>query len=249
MVAYVLKRMTLILLREDTSMALLASLGVTSNVTRAVDSGFLLRSNEQVDIRRSYNIPTDGLLVGVTVRSWLKGEAQTAYEKAVANSLDTLIETTKAYVIFIPQVTATKGDDDRLVSKRVYEFMRHKQAARLVNDAPDHHRIKALYDSLDILLGTRFHSVIFSLTSYVPVLAIEYEHKTSGIMRDLKLENWVIKIEEATSENLTERLQKLVLEQTQYRQHLRRYLPPYVHQARQTIDMLEKSLTFSASDT
>lgn len=242
MVAYVLKRMNLILLREDTSVALLMSLGVATNISRAIDSGFLLRSAEKIDIRRSYNIPEGGLLVGVTVRSWLKGEAQTAYEEAVASSLDNLIETTNAHVVFIPQVTATKGDDDRLVSSKVRGFMRHKQAARLVEDTPDHHRIKSLYDNLDILLGTRFHSVIFSLTSYVPVLAIEYEHKTSGIMRDLKLEKWVIKIEEATGKNLTEKLQKLVREQTNYRQHLRQHLPPYIDTARQTINVLEGAL-------
>lgn len=242
MVAFVLKRMTLILLREDTSRALLTSMGVTANVSRAIDSGFLLRSTEKVDIRREYTIPARKLLVGVTVRSWLKGEAQTAYEKAVASSLDALIETAKAHVIFIPQVTASKGDDDRLVSNRVYDFMRHKRASTVINDTPDHHRIKSLYDNLDILLGTRFHSVIFSLTSYVPVLAIEYEHKTSGIMRDLKLEGWVVKIEEATAENLTKNLQKLVREQAQYRDHLRRYLPPYLQQARRTIDTLEKAL-------
>jgi len=243
MVAFVLKRMTLILLREDTSVALLANLGVTSNVTRAVDSGFLLRSSKEIDIRKRYDIPADRLLVGVTVRSWLKDEAQTAYEKAVANSLDTLVETAKAHIVFIPQVTAAKGDDDRLVSSRVYDFMHHKEEAILVDDVPDHHRIKALYNDLDILLGTRFHSVIFSLTSLVPVLAIEYEHKTSGIMRDLKLENWVIKIEEVTSENLTKKLQELVQKQGYYRQHLSQHLPPYLDEARRTVDILESALS------
>lgn len=242
MVAFVLKRMTLILLREDTSVALLAGLGVASNVTRAIDSGFLLRSTEKINIRKSYSIPRDKLLIGVTVRSWLKGEAQTSYEKAVANSLDTLTETANAHVVFIPQVTASKGDDDRLVSRRVCGFMRSKQAVTLIDDTPDHHRIKALYDNLDLLLGTRFHSVIFSLTSLVPVLAIEYEHKTSGIMHDLNLENWVIKIEEVTSKNLTEKLQELVQEQVPYRQHLFQHLPPYLDEARRTVDTLEGAL-------
>jgi colanic acid/amylovoran biosynthesis protein len=243
MVAFVLKRMTLILLREDTSVALLASLGVTDNVMRAIDSGFLLRAVEKIDIRKRYTIPADRLLIGVTVRSWLKGEAQTAYEQAVASSLDSLIETAKVHVVFIPQVTAIKGDDDRLISRRVYARMHHQQEATLINDAPDHHRIKALYDDLDILLGTRFHSVIFSLTSFVPVLAIEYEHKTSGIMRDLKLENWVIKIEQVTSKNLTEKLQKLVRGRTHYQQHLRQHLPPYLETARQTIDIVDNALS------
>lgn len=242
MVSSVLKRMTLILLREDISVALLAKIGVTHNVTRAIDSGFLLESKEKIDIRKRYNIPTNGLLVGVTVRSWLGGDAQAAYEQAVAKALDNLVETLGARIVFIPQVTAVKGDDDRIVSKRVYNLMHRRKSATVVSDEPDHHQIKALYDNLDVLLGTRFHSVIFSLTSLVPVLAIEYEHKTSGIMRDLQLENWVVKIEDATAKVLTRQLHKLIKGQAEYRRHLSQQLPSYLLQARQSIELLEDTL-------
>lgn len=239
LVAFVLKRMTLILLREDTSVALLADLGVTHNVVRAIDSGFLLAGTDTpVNLRKVYHIPARKLLVGVTVRSWLAGEAQANYEKAVAESLDRLVETSNAHVVFIPQVTAVKGDDDRLVSRRVQRQMHHIAATTLIGDAPDHRHIKAMYGNLDILLGTRFHSVIFSLTSYVPVLAIEYEHKTSGIMRDLQLQRWVIKIEDVTAQQLTKLLHKLVREQASYREYLRSRLPSYVQQALKTADLL-----------
>lgn len=241
MVAFVLRRMTLILVREDTSVALLARMGVTRNVVRAIDSGFLLDSKKPTNVRKRYKVPAGKLLVGVTVRSWLKGAAQTRYEQAVAAALDTLVVTNNAHVMFIPQVTASKGDDDRVVSRKVYDAMKRQGDATLIEDAPDHHRIKAMYNNLDMLLGTRFHSVIFSLTSYVPVLAIEYEHKTSGIMHDLHLDEWVIKIEEATAAKLTTLLQKLARHQSEYRIHLRRYLPPYIRQAEQTVDLLADS--------
>ncbi len=247
MVGYVLRRMTLVLLREDTSLALLASLGVTHNVSRAIDSGFLLRSRDALDVRSCYNIPSDKLLVGVTVRSWLKGSAQTNYEIAIAKSLDVIIASSNAHIIFITQVTASKGDDDRIVSQRVLHRMHNTQHATLMNDAPDHHRIKAIYDGLDILLGTRFHSVIFSLTSYVPVVAIEYEHKTSGIMRDLRLEGWVMRIEDVTEHDLTHRLLRLIHDQESYRNHLKEYLPPYVERARLTAEMLKEAAPGVAS--
>ncbi|MEK7152652.1 MAG: polysaccharide pyruvyl transferase family protein [Patescibacteria group bacterium] len=193
-VAFVLKRMTLVLLREDISIRLLASLGVTHNVLRAVDSGFLLQSKDKVDIHKKYHIPKGKLIVGVTVRSWLAGDAQMVYERAVAGALDDIVEHFGAHILFIPQVTATKGDDDRVASHRVHSYMHYASAATTITSKPDHYQIKAIYDGLDALVGTRFHSVIFSLTSYVPVLAIEYEHKTSGIMHDLGLDKWVIKI-------------------------------------------------------
>jgi colanic acid/amylovoran biosynthesis protein len=242
LVAFVLRRMTLILLRENTSVAVLARIGVRANVVRAVDSGFLLASAQAFDLRKKYHIASDKLLVGVTVRSWLKDKEQAAYEKAVASALDAIIETADAHVIFIPQVTASKGDDDRIASRRVYDVMHQTASATVVENVPDHHRIKAMYDNLDILLGTRFHSVIFSLTSYVPVVAIEYEHKTSGIMRDLNLHKWTIKIEDATPKKLTEMLQNLVRQRHEYRAQLHTYLPAYIDRAHEAADLLAERL-------
>jgi len=249
MVVFVLKRMTLILLREDTSLALSKSLGLTHNVSRAIDAGFLLCSKDAINVRSSYHIPADRLLIGVTVRAWLKGDAQKKYEKAVAKSLDRLIETASAHIIFIPQVTASKGDDDRLISRRVQGLMNHKHAVTCISDTPDHHRIKALYDGLDMLLGTRFHSVIFSLTSHVPVVAIEYEHKTSGIMHDLGLDQWVIKIEDATTEKLTSLIRQLLEQRDTYHTYLRIRLPSYVKEARQSIVKLERSFYKANEDS
>lgn len=234
LVAWVLRRMACIMLREDISMELLRNAGVAKNVLRTIDSGFLLEAKGVVDVRKQYKVPKGALLVGVTVRSWLSGDAQVAYERAVAAALDSMVESQGAHVLFVPQVTAAKGDDDREVSRRVQGMMHHAASATVITDEPDHHRIKAIYDQLDLLLGTRFHSVIFSLTSFVPVLAIEYEHKTSGIMRDLNLEDWVIPIENATTDRLVKQLHRLARERVAYRKHLREHLPPYVQRARQT---------------
>lgn len=247
LVAFVLQRMNLVLLREDTSVALLAKLGVTGNVKRAIDSGFLLTSRQKINIRKVYKIPADKLLIGVTVRAWLKGEAQKKYELAVAQTLDKIIKVRNAHVIFIPQVTANKGDDDRLTSQAVFNLMKEKSGATVIEDTPDHHEIKSMYDNLDVLLGTRFHSVIFSLTSYVPVAAIEYEHKTSGIMHDLKLDKWVIEIENVNADNLSKMLQKVIDEREIYRSHLQKYLPPYIERARQTANMMAMQLQRSQS--
>lgn len=241
MVAAVLRRMDLIILREDVSVALLKRLGITKNVVRSVDSGFLLASDRTANVRATYNIAKDKLLLGVTVRKWLQGEAQVAYEKAVAGALDTAVQKLGAHVIFIPQVTAAKGDDDRQPSMRVQQYMKFASEATVVSDTPDHHDIKSMYNELDMLLGTRFHSVIFSLTSYVPVVAIEYEHKTSGIMHDLQLDDWVIKIEDVTAEQLTALLEKLARSRPEYVKHLQTHLPPYIARAQDTINLVSRA--------
>lgn len=238
LVAYVLRKMDIVILREDISVALLHKIGVRDNVVRSIDSGFLLQAKRSLDVRKRYRIEPDTLLIGVTVRQWLHGEEQAAYERAVAGALDAMIEKHGARVLFIPQVTAAKGDDDRIASRRVRRYMLHKSQATVIEAAPDHFDVKAIYNELDVLLGTRFHSVIFSLTSFVPVLAIEYEHKTSGIMHDLGLEAWVVKIEDAAEPVLTKSLQRLIAERSAYRSQLKECIPPYVKRAEQTADLV-----------
>lgn len=56
-------------------------------------------------------------------------------------------------------------------------------------------QIKSIYSCFDYMVGTRFHSVIFSLFSDVPSIAITYGgNKGIGIMRDLGLEKYAIDI-------------------------------------------------------
>ena len=59
-------------------------------------------------------------------------------------------------------------------------------------------------------MGTRFHSVGLSLIPGTRAVAIEYEHNTRGIMRDLGLEAWVPPITYLDSGLLVDRVCELV---------------------------------------
>lgn len=243
MVAWVLRRSDLVITREDISTELLASLGVSANVVRSVDAGFAFSRDHEVrpDLRSRLAVPDHRLLVGITVRHWLAGRAQVRYERAVAQMADAAIDRYGATVVFIPQVTsAGHGDDDRVVSRRVAAAM--EQASTVLDDQFDHPTTKALYADLDVLVGTRFHSVIFALSSNVPALAIAYEHKTRGIMSDLDLDEWVIDFEAVTGEMLIERFAALVASSDRYRAQLHERLPGYQERAGRTRHLLQDFL-------
>jgi colanic acid/amylovoran biosynthesis protein len=122
----------------------------------------------------------------------------------------------------------------------VADLIRRDQHVHVITGSYDCDQIKALYGSLDLTVGTRFHSVIFSLTALVPALAIEYEHKTGGIMKDLGLSEWVCDISEVTGPQLVELYDQLVLSAADYRTHLLRVLPGYVERAHHAADEIER---------
>src|SRR5437660_6888899 len=237
-----LRHTGLIIAREDITAGLLKKLQIPQIVTRSVDAGFAFAATSPVDLHRQLSIPASKKIVGITVRKWLSTAQQESYERSVAALADFLVIQGYA-VVFVPQVTSpTHNDDDRLASRDVYHHMTEHANVHLIERRLDHRAIKNLYAGLDLLVGTRFHSVIFSLTSCVPALAIEYEHKTSGIMQDLGLGHWVIKIEDVTAPKLIKLMQNLIAHEDNYRAKLQKSLPSYIAQARQTRQLLKDTI-------
>jgi colanic acid/amylovoran biosynthesis protein len=242
MVTRTLEKVDLVLSREKKTIRILSELSSHFPLTPSVDSGFLFKTDTVLNLRQELRVNPDELLVGITVRRWLDAKRQVKYEQAVAKTVDYIISRHKATVVFIPQVTSyLGGDDDRVTAKRVYAKIKHHKRVHLLTANYTHQQIKSLYNELDIIIGTRFHSVIFSLTSLVPALAIEYEHKTSGIMHDLELDTWVVKIEEATPKVLIRKVNELIAAKDNYRKHLKKTLPGYIARAQKAITLIKQA--------
>ena len=71
-------------------------------------------------------------------------------------------------------------------------------------------QMKQVYGTFAYTVGTRFHSVIFSLASGVPSIAITYGgNKGDGIMGDLGLEEYALPIHALTAEKLIDAFRSL----------------------------------------
>lgn len=242
----VLKRVRIIIVREDLSKDLLKQMGISRNVIRSIDGGFAFTSDIKKNLKNELNIPSQRIIVGVTVRKWLSAAAQKRFEEEMAKFIDGIIERYGVFVIFIPQVTSEfHGDDDRIASHDVWKHIKNRESAVVLTDSYDHRTIKAIYHNLDLMIGNRFHSVIFSLTSFVPSIAIEYEHKTSGIMQDLVLNKWVIKMEDVTNQRLNDLFTDLLISKEAYRGYLRNTIPRFVNEAKKLPIILRKEFSRS----
>lgn len=228
------------IIREEISMKLLRQIGVAIPLYRSVDSGFAFNPKISYDLRKKINSKHGQIIIGVTARQWLSNEKQKNYESALAETIDHIITKYDAKVVLIPQVTAEfHNDDDRLVHNRIASEVKHAKSIIAINDNLNHSEVKAAYSSLDYLIGTRFHSVIFALTSHVPAIAIEYEHKTGGIMHDLVLDKWVIKIEQVSSVKLIQKVDELIKERRSYTNQLQKLLPNYIKKTSEPIKIVE----------
>ncbi|MGW7531878.1 polysaccharide pyruvyl transferase family protein [Amycolatopsis sp. NPDC054798] len=244
LVRHVLRRADAVLVREDISRDQLTEIGLPPRLlTRSVDSAFAFETGSDRDWRTTLDLPAHARIATVTARQWLDKAGQLRYEHALAAGVRHLLG--RGYhVVLVPQVTcAFQGDDDRVVNTRLAAGLDHPRLRVLGDDTFDHRDARALYAEAELVIGTRFHSVIFALTAHVPCLAIGYEHKTAGIMRDLGLEQWVIGIGEVRDTTLPTLLDSLIGHREDYRRHLREVLPPYARRARDLNPLFDAART------
>ncbi len=236
MVRRTLKRARLVITRESVSTEFARGLGVQpAKLRQSVDVGFLFQPAD-FPLEQAFD---DGAapdhmraIVGVTTKVHYTGEAQARYERELAKFCDWAVNEKHMQVVFVPQITSPElRVDDRTINRRIYDLMRHPKGAFLIDRNLSNYETKAVIEQLDYMVGTRFHGVIFALTGYVPSIAIEYEHKTRGIMSDLGLLDWVVQMKSVTAAQLEALFDRLIPAREDYVAQLHRNLPPYLAQA------------------
>jgi polysaccharide pyruvyl transferase WcaK-like protein len=137
-------------------------------------------------------------LVGVSVRNHhFPGAADPAREEdkylaTVATATRRLIDEQGAAAVVVAQSAA-----DGLVSADLVERIdRPGQALRLSDDALSPSDLQHVYARLRLLVGTRMHANILAMGAGTPVVGIAYEPKTTGIMEQLGLGQWVRQIDD-----------------------------------------------------
>jgi len=236
---FCLQRVDLIESREDITGRFLAGLKLTTPVLATADPVFLLQGR---GTKPPMALAPAKLQVGLTVRKWFDQDRDLAqYITAVAKTIDYLSATYGAHVYYLPQVIAANfGDDDRLIAERVQREVTHKAAFTLLT--ADLHPLELIgfCGQMDIFIGTRMHSNIFALINAVPVVAIEYEHKTRGIMRGLGLEDFVVAIAKATPELLKNRVDQLLTDRERYSRQITTNLVGEVAKSRHAMEAIRE---------
>ena len=220
LLARILSRFQLLLVRDNESLVLLKELGLEQTpIELVVDLAFAFQGappERGAYILEEYNIDleTNRPLLGISMIDWgaqnSSFNGQAAYEEAVAFAVEKFLKAYDAYAVFFSQVQGpTKRDDDRIPAKRVFTRLEDRGYAwrvRYIDREVGPSELKAAYGWTDLFLGTRLHANIFALSESVPVIAIQYQPKTRGVLRTADLEEWVVDISSITGPTLSNKI-------------------------------------------
>ncbi|MBN2851766.1 MAG: polysaccharide pyruvyl transferase CsaB [Clostridia bacterium] len=198
---YVMNKIDLITLREDTSLGLLESLNINRpRIVITADPAVTTYpcSDKRVyEIFKREGIPADGNYLGVCVREW-KGHEK-AYSKVLADFADYLFHHFAITTVFIPM--QRKYIDDSILSKNIARQM--KTPSFILSEYYTAEETMGIISKMNILLGVRLHSLIFAACCNVPPIALVYESKVSSFMEYIGLDRLIAgDVSDITLENL-----------------------------------------------
>ena len=214
----VLSKVDLIYARENVSAEKLSDL-LNKKIPVEMDLGFFLKTGDEIiakQILDKYQLKDSDRIVGVTIRPWRfpgltnPEELYQKYLNSVEVLVKKLIEKNYKIVFCNQSIGPNAHEDDRnAIKELLIRFEPNDQLIWLNENLPCD-ILKTIYSKFDFFVGTRFHSIIFSLTSLIPSIAIGYGgNKAKGIMGDFNLDEYVVQIHEVNPERLCEMFDSL----------------------------------------
>lgn len=96
--------------------------------------------------------------------------------------------------------------DDRMVALNLRQYVNDPARYHVVMDELNDLEMGKILGACDLTVGTRLHSAIISMNFMTPAIAINYEHKSAGIMQQLGLPEMAVDIRHLLDGGLEGRL-------------------------------------------
>lgn len=181
------KSVKLIALRDDQAIDFAKDIGIEkSKIIFSSDMIFMLEPppKERCDkiLRDNVHGYKEGQkLIGISIREWKNKDRTDLFAKLA----DELVETYDARIVFFP----FHKPKDAEISKIVMHKMKHEDAAVLMPNRYLPSEILGTMGLMDINIGVRLHSLVFSAVMNVPTIGISYDPKIDGFLDTIDMKS------------------------------------------------------------
>jgi polysaccharide pyruvyl transferase CsaB len=159
--------------------------------------GFKSRPEDELDVEEfledNFSIGKDTPLLGVSLRYWESEQPLKERLSLIAEGVKQFLEKNpKAHLVTIPfqVLDATPHTDDSIVLRELAKIINIPERVHPINTPITPHFAHALIRRCTAVLGMRFHSIVMSINTGTPVVAISYAPKVQSIMKSIGLEEF-----------------------------------------------------------
>jgi colanic acid/amylovoran biosynthesis protein len=222
-VRFILRRMDLLLIREPDSLKLLPSGLDPSRIKLTCDEAFLLEPAAELPPHLAALV--EGRTLGATALQWRfpgneanAEESRGAYYDSMARTMDAIIEREDVNVVFVPHQAKWARENDIDAIREIVKRAKHASRMRIAPEETTPAQAIALIQRCEAFVGTRLHSVIFSIAAGTPAIAVGYLPKSKGTMEMLGLGDWVLSIDTLQSDEIVTRVHAILADPAKSRE-------------------------------
>lgn len=241
--ASVLQNVDYITVRDNISKENLESMGVTSpKIEVTADAAFLFEPEYTSNIKDINNdINNSGFSVGITVRNWRYPNSKNPnkkrknYRQQLSKFVDYINSEYADHIYFFNHTEQDSAEAERIIDMSSCE----SDITNLRSDIPPRN-LKHLIGKMDLFVGTRMHSTIFSMEMGVPTISIAYLPKSIDLMQRVNLDKYVIPIEKTNKNDLQIMLDNIIRNEQEYLQTMTKKIQRLRKLARKNVEIVNK---------
>jgi colanic acid/amylovoran biosynthesis protein len=248
-----LRNTSLLTVRENKSRDLVNSFGLKSKYFP--DLGFYLaRSGNDFKgyLKSNHGIDIDnGVHVAITARPYRfdghskSDELYESYLNALVTCTDQLLAIDNVHVTLVSHTLGPSAhENDDLAIREIHTRLGERSKLHYLFDKElNSQDLQEIYGLYSLMIGTRFHSVIFALNAGTPSLAIAYGgNKAYGIMQEIGLTQYVYPISDLNPEKIASDASFILKDNAFYLEKISVYKETIAKSRKELISVIKKEL-------
>ena len=208
---YIFRKMALITVRESVSSEYLNTLDNKISIYTTADSALQC----PIDLNRGgflfeqYGLDEGKKHIGfvpLDLERFVSERERTRYIKLIVQSLRLIADRFEANIVLFPQGYGVWRD--RPFFEFIVSVSGLENRAFIVSEECGSLDQQALMGMMDGFISFRYHPSIFALRQSVPCVAVAYEHKITGFMRAVNMEEFCLDLNNITAVGLADKLEQ-----------------------------------------
>ncbi len=191
-------------IRDSKTMQLADSIKLS--YTAAIDTAFLeqpqviLPKEITTQIGMKYIVFVPNSLTWHYAYTHCKQEKIDSFYQAIINELRTLYPDHK--IVFLPQLCSIGKRGDYYYFKKLAQESNYNNCIAIPETYGSDIQ-QTIIRNASLMIGARYHSIVFAINNYVPFVALDYEHKITGMLEELGLEAYKVSIQNIFSSEVS----------------------------------------------
>ena len=237
MTRFVLRKADVVTIRDNNSFEQISKLNVkTRDIRQTNELVFLYPDDEEFTVSKTKN------KLGITFhhiyyKRWMTKED---YIERMVKFINQLIKNHNLEISFISMEKGSEHKSDIPLLKEIKGKLSDPNKVEIVTISQSPNELLRVFESLNFLIATKTHSVVYGLRKCIPTLAIAYEKKTDDFMSYFEQENLSIPLSDFDPDIAVDKFQEMVLKEVEIEDTIRKNLISVQTQAMENIELLTK---------